>query len=76
MNLKFLAQFWPIFPVFWAKEVFLKNLVLSRKTSFGFLAPCQNLEKTNNQFQENTRTEGRMERPYFVGPIELLPLAQ
>ena len=32
----FLAHFWSIFPIF-----------LSRTTSYGFLASCQNLEKTN-----------------------------
>ena len=26
----------------------MKNPVLSRTTSYGFLAPCQNLEKTND----------------------------
>ena len=29
------------------KKFFPKNPALSRTTSYGFLAPCQNLEKTN-----------------------------
>ena len=42
------AHFWSIFPIFGAKHFFLKNPALSRTTSYGFLVPCQNLEKTNN----------------------------
>ena len=40
--------FWPIFPIFGAKKIFLENLALSCTTSYGFLAPCQNLEKVND----------------------------
>ena len=40
--------FCPIFPIFGAKKIFLKNPALSRTTSHGILAPCQNLEKINN----------------------------
>ena len=39
--------FWPIFPIFWAKCFFWK-IWLSHTTSYGFLASCQNLEKTND----------------------------
>ena len=42
-----LDHFCPIFSIFWAKKVF-RDLALSRTTSYGFLAPCQNLEKTND----------------------------
>ena len=42
---------WPIFPIFGAKKIFLENPALSRTTSFGFLAPCQNLEKVNDRIQ-------------------------
>ena len=28
------------------------------------------------QFQENTRTDGRMDRPYFIGPFRLPPGVQ
>ena len=66
--------FWPIFPIFGQKNFFLENPALSR-TLYGFLASCQNLEKTNVQFQENTWTDGRMGRktdiPYFIGPFRL-----
>ena len=54
-----MAHFWPIFG---AKKNFLKNLVLSRTTSYGFLTPCQNLEKVNDTIQRkhpHRRTEGR-----------------
>ena len=43
--------FWPIFPIFGAKKIFLENLALSRTTSYGFLAPCQNLEKVTDTIQ-------------------------
>ena len=35
---------------------------LLRTTSYGFLAPLENLEKLMIQFQENARTYGRAER--------------
>ena len=38
--------FWPIFPILGAKKIPLENLALSRTTLYGFLAPCQNVEKT------------------------------
>ena len=50
--------FWPIFPIFGAKTIFLEMLALSRTTSYGFLASCQNLEKTNKNAQTNGRTDG------------------
>ena len=57
--------FWPIFPIFGAKFVFLENLAPSRTTSYGFLAPCQNLEKTNDTIPrkrpDRRRTDGRTE---------------
>ena len=33
---------------FLRKKIFLENQALSRTTSYGFLAPCQDLEKTND----------------------------
>ena len=36
------------FPNFGGKKTFEKNPALSRTISYGFLAPCQNLEKTND----------------------------
>ena len=44
--------FWPIFgsifSILGAKKFYLENLALSCTTLYGFLAPCQNLEKTND----------------------------
>ena len=79
--------FWPIFPHFWGKKNFLENLALSRTTSYGFLAPCQNLEKVNDTIQRkcpDRQTEGwtelwkdgRTDRPYFIRPFQLLPGVQ
>ena len=55
--------FWPIFlPIFGAKRIFLENPALSRTTSYGFLVPCQNLEKDNDTIQRkcpDKRMEGR-----------------
>ena len=36
--------FWPLFPTFGKKKI-PENLALPHTTSYGFLAPCQNLEK-------------------------------
>ena len=44
----FLAHFWSIFPILVAKIFFLENLALPHTTSHQFLAPYQNLEKTND----------------------------
>ena len=44
--------FWPIFPIFGAKKIFLENPALSHTTSYGFLAPYQNLEKVNDTIQK------------------------
>ena len=52
--------FWPIFgPLshFWGQRNFLANPTLSHTISYGFVAPCQNLEKTNN----SKKTLGQME---------------
>ena len=58
-----LVHFWPIFPIFGTKK-FSWKIQLSRTTSYGFLAPCQNLEKVNDTIQRkrpDRRTEGRTE---------------
>ena len=68
----FLAHFWPIFPILWAKNFFLENPALSSTNSYGFLAPCQNLEKTNDTISRkclDRRKDGRTDRPYFIGPF-------
>ena len=54
-KIMFLTHFWSIFPLFWAKKFFWK-IRLSRTTSYGFLAPRRNLEKT---YDAIPRTEGR-----------------
>ena len=71
------------FPIFGAKTKFLENPVLSRTTSYWFLAPCQNLEKTNDAIPRkhpdrwkdgrmDGRTDRRTNKPYFIGPFQLL----
>ena len=76
----FLAHFWSIFPSFGAKIVFLENLAPSRTTSYGFLEPCQDLEKTNNTIprkrpdrRKDGWKDGRTDRPYFIEPFRLPP---
>ena len=62
----FLAHFGPISPIFGPKKIFLENPALSHTTSYGFLAPCQNLEKVNDTIQrkrpdrkKDRRTDGQ-----------------
>ena len=43
-----MAHFWSIFPIFGPKKNFPENPTPSLTTSYRFLAPCQNLEKTND----------------------------
>ena len=62
--------------MFEAKQVVLKNLVLSWTTSFGFLAPCQNLEKINDPTPRKYPERRKDRQTLFAGPAELLPLAQ
>ena len=63
-------------------QLFLENLALSCTTSYEFLAPCQNLEKTNDKIpskcpNKQDRQKGkRTERPYFTGPLKLPPGVQ
>ena len=55
------------FPKFLGKIFFPENPALSRTTSYGFLASCQNLEKTNDTIprkhpdRQNGKTDGRTE---------------
>ena len=44
----FFGPFLVYFPNFGGKSLFLRNPALSRTTSYGFLEPSQNLEKTND----------------------------
>ena len=46
-----MAHFGSIFPIFGTKKIFLENPALSHTTSYGFLAPSQNLEKLNDTIQ-------------------------
>ena len=81
-NTLFSAHFYSIFLILEVNKFFLENP--AGKTSYGFLAPCQNLEKTNDMIPEkrpdrrkNGRTDGRMDRPYSIGrPFRLPPGAQ
>ena len=82
-----MAHFWPIFPIFGAKKIFVENPSLSHATSYRFLAPCQNLEKVDDVIQRKHpdrwtegwmegQKDGRMDRPYFIGPLQLPPGVQ
>ena len=44
----FLAHFWSILSIFGEIFFFLENPAMSHTTSYGFLAPCQNFEKTKD----------------------------
>ena len=44
-------------------------------TSYGFLALCQNSEKTNDTIPRK-RLDRRTDRPYFIGPFRLPPGVQ
>ena len=49
-----------IWLIFGAKKIFLENPALSCTTSYGFTAPCQNLEKVNDTIQTK-KTPGQMD---------------
>ena len=75
--------FWPIlglFSQFWDKKNFSsENPALSRTTSYEFLAQCQISEKTYHTITRKClgrRTDGRMDRPYFIGLFRLPPRVQ
>ena len=53
--------FWPIFG---AKIFFQENPALSCITSYGFLAPCQNLEKTNDTIPRKCTDRGKGGQTY------------
>ena len=68
---------------FGGKKGFPKNQALSSTTSYGFLAQCQNSEKTNDPIQrkltdrrKDGQKEGRMDRPYFIGLFQPRPEVQ
>ena len=57
--------FWPISHPF-SQFSGQKNFPLSRKTSHGILAPCQNLEKINDTIPKKARKDRRANKPYFT----------
>ena len=74
----FLTLFGSIFPIFEAKKIFPEIPALSHTTSYGFLAPCQNLEKIDYTIprkcpdrRKDGWKDGRRDRPYFIGPFWL-----
>ena len=67
------ACFGPFSQFLGAKKVFPKNLACT--TWQGFLVPCRNSEKPNDPIsrkQPNGQLDGRTDRPYFIGPFQLL----
>ena len=71
----FLAQLWFIFLNLWVKK-FLPHFssFVSQANSYGFLALCQNLEKTNDTIPRKCRNrwkgnqkDRRVDRPYITG---------
>ena len=67
------VHFWSIFPLFFLFFFFFFLYpALPRTTSDGFLAPCQNLEKTNDTIPRK-RLNGRTDRPSFIGSFRLPP---
>ena len=71
----FLAHFWPISPIFWAKNFLMENPALPHTTSYWFLESYQILEKNNHTIPRRRwdgRTDRRTDRPYFTGPFQLM----
>ena len=67
------------FPNFGGKFFLPENLTLSRTASYGFPKPCPNLQKTNDRILRKClerKTDGRMDRPHFIGPFRLPPGVQ
>ena len=69
--------FWPIpgpFSQFFEQKKIFWKIRLPRTTSYGFLASCQNLEKTNDTIprkRPDRRKDERTDRPYYIGPFQL-----
>ena len=75
VHLQFFAHLQSIFPILRVRKTFLENPALSRTTSYGFLAPCQNLDKTNYIIPRKVTDrwkDGRTGRFYFSRPFQLL----
>ena len=59
---------------FWGNKFFPGKSGLSHTTSYGFIAPCQNLEKANNAIQRKHTDkwkDWKTDRPYFIRPFPL-----
>ena len=60
-----------MFPIFGAKNIFPENPALSRTTLYGFLASCQNLEKTNDTIPRKRPDRRKDGQTLFIGPFWL-----
>ena len=78
----FWVHFWSIFPILGAKNFFPENTALPHTASYGFLAPCLNLEKTDKILRKHLdrrtdeRTGGRTDKLFFTGSFRQLPDVQ
>ena len=73
--------FWANFHHFSSKTTFSTKSGSAHTSSYGFLTTTKIKKKTKTiQFQENVWMDGqmdeKMDRPYFIGPIQLLPRVQ
>ena len=65
--------------VFFLEQKLFQKIRLSCTTSYGFLAPCQDLEKTNDTITRKHLDgwmDSRMGRPYFTGLLRIPPEVQ
>ena len=71
---KFFSKFNKIY--FWqflGQKSFFYEIELLCTTSEGFLAPCQNSEKSNDPISRKQPVrceEAKMDRPYFIGSFQ------
>ena len=72
--------FGPFSPFLGHKKIFLESPALSHTTSYGFQHHTKIQKKLMIQLKENARTDGstngRTDRPCFIGPFQLLPGVQ
>ena len=71
--------FWPILGPFsqflGQRKISWKIWLCHAQLHYGFLAPYQNLERVNDAIQRKRLDrwkDRRMDRPYFIGPFQLL----
>ena len=68
------GSFWFIFPNFGGKKFFFQKIRLCHaQLHVGFQHHAKIQKKLMIQFHENARTDGRTDRPYFIGPFRLPP---